>query len=108
MTSELPDGNGLDLLAELENVSPKPLVVVMTGHGDKYSEVAIERGADDFLAKPFDASRLRVTVRNLAERFQLSQRLKQSHRRVDTPWPYVWSFCRHASGLHSNTVYRIK
>ena len=31
---ELPDGNGLDLLAELENVSPKPLVVVMTGHGD--------------------------------------------------------------------------
>lgn len=72
---ELPDGNGLDLLAELENVSPKPLVVVMTGHGDKYSEVAIERGADDFLAKPFDASRLRVTVRNLAERFELTQRL---------------------------------
>jgi len=72
---ELPDGNGLDLLAEVAEWSPKPVVVVMTGHGDQYSETAIEQGADDFLAKPFDASRLRVTVRNLAERFQLSQRL---------------------------------
>ena len=72
---ELPDGNGLDLLAEVNDWSPKPVVVVMTGHGDQYAEAAIERGADDFLAKPFDASRLRVTVRNLAERFELSQRL---------------------------------
>ena len=72
---ELPDGNGLDLLAEVTDWSPKPVVVVMTGHGDHYAEDAVERGADDFLSKPFDASRLRVTVRNLAERFELSQRL---------------------------------
>jgi len=72
---ELPDGNGLDLLAEITDWSPKPVVVVMTGHGAQYAETAIEHGAADFLSKPFDAARLRVTVRNLAERFELSQLL---------------------------------
>ena len=36
---------------------------------------AIERGADDFLSKPFDASRLRVTLSNAAQRLELTQKL---------------------------------
>jgi len=72
---ELPDGSGLDLLPEINKLSPKPVVVVMTGHGDSYAEKAIECGAHDFLTKPFDAARLRVTVSNAADRFELSQRL---------------------------------
>ena len=34
---ELPDGNGLDLLAETSLMSSPPAVVVMTGHGAQYS-----------------------------------------------------------------------
>lgn len=74
---ELPDGNGLDLLAETVNMAPRPAVVVMTGHGMEYAEEAMERGADDFLGKPFDASRLRVTLTNAAEKLQLSQKLNE-------------------------------
>jgi len=74
---ELPDGNGLDLLAETVTMKPRPAVVVMTGHGIEYAEQAMERGADDFLGKPFDASRLRVTLTNAAERLQLSQKLSE-------------------------------
>ena len=73
---ELPDGNGLDLLAETALMQPQPAVVVMTGHGMEYAEQAMERGADDFLGKPFDASRLRVTLTNAAEKLQLSQKLE--------------------------------
>lgn len=74
---ELPDGNGLDLLAETAEMQPPPAVVVMTGHGMEYAEEAIERGADDFLGKPFDASRLRVTLTNAAEKLELSQKLRE-------------------------------
>ena len=74
---ELPDGNGLDLLAETVLMKPQPAVVVMTGHGIEFADQAIERGADDFLGKPFDASRLRVTLANVAQRLELTQKLSQ-------------------------------
>tara|TARA_B110000503_G_scaffold13910_1_gene19019 strand:- start:2136 stop:3503 length:1368 start_codon:yes stop_codon:yes gene_type:complete len=72
---ELPDGSGLDLLAETALMDPVPAVVVMTGHGIEFAEESMERGASDFLSKPFDASRLRVTLTNAAEKLQLAQQL---------------------------------
>jgi two-component system repressor protein LuxO len=73
---ELPDGNGLDLMDDLWRVTPRPAVVVMTGHGADYAEQAIESGADDFLNKPFDAARLRVTLLNAADKQKLSQQVE--------------------------------
>ena len=73
---ELPDGNGLALMDDLWRVTPRPAVVVMTGHGSDYAEQAIESGADDFLNKPFDAARLRVTLLNAADKQKLSQQVE--------------------------------
>jgi len=73
---ELPDGNGLDLMDDLRRISPRPAVVVMTGHGADYAERAIAGGADDFLNKPFDAARLRVTLLNAAEKLKLTQQVQ--------------------------------
>ena len=73
---ELPDGNGLDLMDDLCRVTPRPAVVVMTGHGADYAEQAIDSGADDFLNKPFDAPRLRVTLLNAADKQKLSQQVE--------------------------------
>lgn len=72
---ELPDGSGLDLIDDLGRLSPRPAVVVMTGHGADYAERAIDSGADDFLNKPFDASRLRVTLLNAADKLKLTQQV---------------------------------
>ncbi len=48
----LPDGNGVDLIEELVNNSPRPQVVLGTS-GDPYSQdMALKAGADGFLAKP--------------------------------------------------------
>jgi two-component system repressor protein LuxO len=73
---ELPDGNGLDLIKELDSIQPKPVCVVMTGHGSEWAERALARGAADFLAKPFDSIRLRVTVQNAMRRKELNDRIK--------------------------------
>ncbi len=73
---ELPDGNGLDLISELDTVHPQPVSIVMTGHGSEWAERALAKGAADFLAKPFDSIRLRVTVQNAMRRKELNDRIE--------------------------------
>ncbi|MEE8340110.1 MAG: sigma-54 dependent transcriptional regulator [Xanthomonadales bacterium] len=64
----LPDINGLELMSQLEQLPQKPTVIVITAHGSVDRAVeAMRAGAFDFLQKPFDAERLRVTVRNALE-----------------------------------------
>ena len=86
---ELPDGNGLDLLDDLWRVTPRPAVVVMTGHGSSYAAQAMESGADDFLNKPFDAARLRVTLLNAADKLKLSEQVKSLSTKRDRLGPLL-------------------
>ena len=72
---ELPDGSGLDLLSETGRMTPIPVSVVMTGHGTEWAERALDKGAADFLAKPFDSIRLRVTVQNAMRRKELNDQI---------------------------------
>ena len=79
---ELPDGNGLDLLSDTDRMNPIPVSVVMTGHGTEWAERALNKGAADFLAKPFDSIRLRVTVQNAMRRKELNDQIDAlSHKR---------------------------
>ena len=56
---ELPDGSGLDWVAELRQANPAAAIVVVTGNGDIPVAVeAMRRGADNFLAKPVDMDAL--------------------------------------------------
>jgi two-component system nitrogen regulation response regulator GlnG len=51
----LPGMDGLTALAELKKVAPAAAVVVITAHGNLNTAVkAVEGGAFDYLAKPFD------------------------------------------------------
>jgi two-component system OmpR family response regulator len=51
----LPDGNGIDLIAQIKHKSSKTIVVVLSARDDNSSEVeAFKRGADDYIRKPFD------------------------------------------------------
>ena len=51
----LPDGSGLDLIANVKQNSPKTAVVVLSARDDKESEIeALRAGADDYIRKPFD------------------------------------------------------
>ena len=73
---ELPDGSGMDFLDAMDTVENPPKVIVMTAHATSDLAVeAIRRGAFDFLSKPFDAGRLKVTIANAASSLQLDQRI---------------------------------
>ena len=62
---ELPGMGGLELLAHIaaERVATQVIVVTAQNTRDGAAE-AIRRGAFDYIAKPYDAQRLAVTVRN--------------------------------------------
>ncbi len=52
----LDDGNGLDVVEELERVRPDARAIVLTGYGNLATAVtAMKLGAFDYLAKPADA-----------------------------------------------------
>lgn len=75
---ELPDGSGMELLEELQQTQQAPEVIVMTAHGTSDMAVqAIQAGAFDFLTKPFDGTRLRVTVENAMQHLQLDGKIKE-------------------------------
>ena len=78
---ELPDGNGMDFLAEVASGDNAPKVVVMTAHGTSNMAVeAIRLGAFDFLTKPFDAARLQVTLDNAVAQLQLGKKVSELSR----------------------------
>lgn len=69
----LSDGNGLDFLQEVRQIQPQACLVVMTGFGSLDSAVeAIRLGVFDYLVKPVNISRLKVTLERL-EQFQQLQ-----------------------------------
>lgn len=55
---KLPDGSGLDILATLKTQYPQLRVIVISGLSDPFTiHEAIQRGANDYLTKPFEFSR---------------------------------------------------
>ena len=71
----LPDMNGLDILAQLEP-EHSPQVVVLTGHATKEIAIqAIKLGASDFLEKPVEADRFRITINNALKIKDLKQKV---------------------------------
>ncbi|RUQ40118.1 MAG: sigma-54-dependent Fis family transcriptional regulator, partial [Candidatus Competibacteraceae bacterium] len=59
----LPDGSGLELVAQIQKQFPNLPVAVITAHGNVESAVeALKLGAFDFVSKPFDLGVLRNLV----------------------------------------------
>ena len=59
----LPDGDGLDLVAWIEQNQPQLPVAVITAHGNVETAVrALKAGAFDFVSKPLDLGVLRRLV----------------------------------------------
>ncbi len=70
---ELPDGDGLDLLTELRDphtgLDPHLPVLVLSGRATEIERIrGLERGADDYLPKPYGYGELRIRVAALLRR----------------------------------------
>jgi two-component system repressor protein LuxO len=70
---KLPDMDGMEILKHVHREKMPTSVVIVTGHGSVDAAVAAMRyGAFDFVEKPFDAKRLRVTLRNALDHQNLA------------------------------------
>ena len=59
----LPDGEGTELLANIRQINPEALVILITAYGGIKSAVeAIRNGAQDYITKPFDVEELKLRV----------------------------------------------
>ena len=55
----LPDGSGLELLAEAKRRQPWKKTVALTAHAQPEKDLGLRSGFDAYLMKPFDFDRLR-------------------------------------------------
>jgi len=85
----LPDGSGLRLLERLAQEQPTLPVIIITGYGDIETAVdAMQTGAQDFLAKPIDNTRLLKALARASEAVALRQEL--DHLRQSRRAQYDW------------------
>lgn len=60
---QMPDGNGLDFLPQIDAVSSTPEVIIMTGFGDPDgAELAIKSGAWDYIEKGFSIKEITLSL----------------------------------------------
>ena len=85
----MPDPDGLEVLSRLRTAAPDTAVIVMTAHGSVRSAVeAMQRGAYDYLTKPFDNDEVRL----LAERALSARALAREVVELRTGIQEVWEF----------------
>jgi DNA-binding NtrC family response regulator len=81
----LPDGDGLDWLAELRAAQPRAVIVMVTAHGDVASAVeAMRLGATDYLVKPIELPDLVLKARRASDEVRLKARLEHAEGRLST------------------------
>lgn len=67
----LPDIDGIDLIGNLREQSDVPIIVLSARSGEKDKVEALDRGANDYVTKPFGTdellARVRVALRNVRQ-----------------------------------------
>jgi len=59
----LPDGDGAELIAKVREWSHMPIIVVSARSHERDKVLALDSGADDYIAKPFGTDELMARVR---------------------------------------------
>jgi DNA-binding NtrC family response regulator len=78
--------NGIELLKELKGRSPDTTVIFITGHGHIAGAVeAIKLGAYDYITKPIDDMRLKITIKHALEQKKLQASYDSLKQRL-RPW----------------------
>lgn len=65
----LPDGNGMDLFPEIKQYQENALIIILTARDEVNDKVmAFEKGADDYLPKPFSLLELKARMQAILRR----------------------------------------
>lgn len=85
----LPDMNGIDILRSVRSHSFLPMIVISGFGKDRDRVLALEAGADDYLAKPFSPDELIARVKALMRRVEWTPKpeTKLAVRRLELDLP---------------------
>ena len=78
----MPGMNGMDVCSAIRQSQDLQLtrVILVTARADEHSKIeCLNRGADDYLTKPFSTIELHTRVKNLLKANQLQKELKKSY-----------------------------
>ncbi len=80
----LPQMDGLSVLTEVKNQKLTPFVIAITAYGsEKIAVEAMKRGAQDYIAKPYDIEELRLVVGRALESLHLKEENRQLRRELE-------------------------
>jgi len=86
----MPGMDGIQLLEELKKIQPSLVVIMITGYATIKSAVeAIQKGAYDYLPKPFTPDEVRVVIERAAERSCLEAENISLRRHLQTQRPFA-------------------
>jgi two-component system response regulator AtoC len=73
---KMPNLTGLELLKKVKEIDPLTKIILITAHDDVQTTIdAMQNGAYDYLEKPLDIERLKVTIARALESKTLSERI---------------------------------
>jgi two-component system response regulator AtoC len=74
----MEESDGLSLLSELKKLNPKIVMILMTGFGSMEGAIeAIQKGAFDYISKPFDLNRMLALVKKAVKQVQSLNQVEQ-------------------------------
>ncbi|MCL4551117.1 MAG: sigma-54 dependent transcriptional regulator [Bacteroidetes bacterium] len=73
----MPQLDGLEVLEELQKYDPQIRVIIITAHDDMLTTVqAMQKGAYDFIEKPIEIERLKISIKRALENKKLSEKIE--------------------------------
>lgn len=80
---KLPDGNGVELIKSIKQISPETEVISLTAHGNIADGVqAIKNGAFDYITKGDDNNKIIPLLHRAIEKVNLSKRVVELEKKV--------------------------
>ncbi len=75
---KIPGGGGLEILPRLKTMNPDVAIIVLSGFSNPKNVVeALQLGAEDFIAKPFDPAIVEIAMKNIREKRNLRDQVSR-------------------------------
>ncbi|MCA9445768.1 MAG: sigma-54-dependent Fis family transcriptional regulator, partial [Candidatus Omnitrophica bacterium] len=75
---KIPGGGGLEILPRLKSMNPEVAIIVLSGFSNPKNVVeALQLGAEDFIAKPFDPAIVEIAMKNIREKRNLRDQVSR-------------------------------